>query len=100
MINFIIVVATILIVGGYFFYKRKKQSTTTTVESDPANQVQGTSDHKFEIYKDEKKEFRFRLKAGNGEVVAVSEGYKSKQACKNGIQSVKSGAMYAEITEV
>lgn len=44
---------------------------------------------KFECYKDKAGEFRFRLKAGNGETILSSEGYKSKASCKNGIASVQ-----------
>ena len=44
---------------------------------------------KFECYKDKRGEFRFRLKAGNGEVVLASEGYKAKASCKKGIASVQ-----------
>jgi len=44
---------------------------------------------KFEIYKDKAEGFRFRLKAGNGENILASQGYKSKASCKNGIESVK-----------
>ena len=44
---------------------------------------------KFECYKDKAGEFRFRLKAGNGENILASEGYKSKASCENGIQSVQ-----------
>lgn len=44
---------------------------------------------KFEIYKDKAGEFRFRLKAGNGEIILASEGYKAKTSCKNGIESVR-----------
>ena len=44
---------------------------------------------KFEIYKDKKGEFRFRLKASNGENILASEGYKTKRSCKNGINCVK-----------
>ncbi len=44
---------------------------------------------KFEIYKDKKGEFRFRLKSGNGENILASEGYKAKASAKNGIESVK-----------
>ena len=47
---------------------------------------------KFEIYKDEASEFRFRLKATNGEKILASEGYSSKEACQNGISSVKLNA--------
>ncbi|BDA78474.1 UPF0339 protein [Leptospira kobayashii] len=55
---------------------------------------------KFEIYKDKAGEYRFRLKAANGEVIATGEGYSSKQACENGIESVKKNAPAAEIVEV
>ena len=44
---------------------------------------------KFEIYKDKKGEFRFRLKAANGQPILASEGYSTKPACKNGIASVQ-----------
>lgn len=44
---------------------------------------------KFEIYKDKREEFRFRLKAGNGKTILVSEGYKTKTNCINGIESVR-----------
>lgn len=54
---------------------------------------------KFEVYKDKKGEFRFRLKASNGQVIAVGEGYTTKSACLNGIESVKKNAPDAEIIE-
>lgn len=44
---------------------------------------------KFEVYKDKKGEFRFRLKAGNGQNILGSEGYSKKASCMNGIESVK-----------
>lgn len=44
---------------------------------------------KFELYKDKKGEFRFRLKAGNGEIILASEGYKDRSGAMNGIESVK-----------
>lgn len=47
---------------------------------------------KFEIYKDKKGEFRFRLKAGNGENILSSEGYKVKSGATNGIASVQKNA--------
>ncbi|MBQ4253249.1 MAG: YegP family protein [Erysipelotrichaceae bacterium] len=43
---------------------------------------------KFEIYRDKKGEFRFRLKARNGEIILASEGYTAKPSCKKGIASV------------
>ena len=44
---------------------------------------------KFEVYKDKAGEFRFRLKAGNGQNILASEGYSAKAGCMNGIESVK-----------
>ncbi len=44
---------------------------------------------KFEIYNDKAGEFRFRLKASNGQNILASEGYSAKAGCKNGIESVK-----------
>jgi uncharacterized protein YegP (UPF0339 family) len=44
---------------------------------------------KFECYKDKAGEFRFRLKAANGETILSSEGYSSKSGCENGIASVR-----------
>ncbi|NNE12261.1 MAG: YegP family protein [Ilumatobacter sp.] len=47
---------------------------------------------KFELYKSKNGEFRFRLKASNGQVIAVGEGYKSKKSCLNGIESIRKNA--------
>lgn len=47
---------------------------------------------KFELYQDKGGEYRFRLKAGNGEKILASEGYKEKSGAENGIASVKKNA--------
>ncbi len=47
---------------------------------------------KFELYKDKAGEFRFRLKASNGQVILASEGYKQQAGAMNGINSVKKNA--------
>ncbi len=52
---------------------------------------------KFEIYTDKAGEFRFRLKATNGQVIAVSEGYTTKAACNNGVESVQKNAPEAPV---
>ena len=52
---------------------------------------------KFELYRDRSGEFRFRLKARNGSVIAVSEGYSAKTSCLGGIDSVRKNAPEAEI---
>ena len=54
---------------------------------------------KFEIYQDKAGEFRFRLKATNGQIVVVSEGYTALAGCENGIASVKKNAADAEIVD-
>jgi uncharacterized protein YegP (UPF0339 family) len=54
----------------------------------------------FEVYKDKQGEYRFRLKSVNGEVIASSEGYASKQNCLIGIDSVKINAATAVVVEL
>ncbi|MBR9884012.1 MAG: YegP family protein [Oceanospirillales bacterium] len=44
---------------------------------------------KFELYRDKAGEYRFRLKAGNGQTIGASEGYTAKSGAENGIESVK-----------
>lgn len=52
---------------------------------------------KFEIYQSgTKNEFRFRLKADNGQNILSSEGYSSKAACLNGVESVKKNSADAK----
>ena len=55
---------------------------------------------KVEVYTDARGEFRFRLKASNGQVIATGEGYKTKASCMNGIESIKKNAPEAKIVEV
>ena len=54
---------------------------------------------KFAVYKDSSGQFRFRLKAANNEIIAVSEAYTTKASCMNGIESVKTNAPVAEIDD-
>ena len=54
---------------------------------------------KFEVYQDKAGEFRFRLKAKNGQIIAASEGYTKIDSCLNGIESVKKNAPEATIEE-
>ena len=54
---------------------------------------------KFEVYKDKKGEFRFRLKAKNGQIIATGEGYTKADACLKGIASVQKNAKDAKIVE-
>lgn len=54
---------------------------------------------KFELYRDKAGAYRFRLKARNGEIIAVSADYTAWAGCKNGIESVKKNAANAAIME-
>ena len=54
---------------------------------------------KFEVYKDKRDEFRWRLRADNNQVIAVGEGYTTKAACMNGIESVQKNAPEAAIDD-
>ena len=73
-----------------------KCAAVAEVEDQTAAEVETKKHPKFEMYEDKSGEFRFRLKARNGEVIAVSEGYKAKASCKNGIESVVKNAADAE----
>jgi uncharacterized protein YegP (UPF0339 family) len=70
-----------------------------TVSVDIIGQVMRLPEPKFEWYKDKAGKFRFRLVAANGEKIAASEAYNSKEACVNGIESVKKNAPIAKIVE-
>ena len=50
----------------------------------------------YEVYTDAKGEQRFRLKAPNGEIILASEGYTTKAACMNGIESVRKNSALDE----
>lgn len=54
---------------------------------------------KFEIYQDAKGEYRFRLKSGNGEVVATGESYPTAAGARAGVAAVQRAAATATIVE-
>jgi uncharacterized protein YegP (UPF0339 family) len=54
---------------------------------------------KFEIFLDRKKQYRFHLKASNGEIIAASEAYETKAACLKGIKSIQKNAPAAQIID-
>ena len=54
---------------------------------------------KFEVYKDKAGKFRFRLKASNGQVIAVGEAYESKASAMKGVQSVQKNAPTATVDD-
>ena len=79
--------------------KSVQTNCTADVEDQTVENVAQVKNPKYEIYTDKSGEFRFRLKARNGEIIATSEGYKSKSGCVNGIESVKKNALGAEVSK-
>ena len=84
---------TILSSEGY----TTKASCLNGIESVKKNSQKETA---FETYEDKKGGFRFRLKAGNGEIIGQGESYTAKSGCANGVESVKKNAPDAKIIEV
>ena len=76
-----------------------KNAPVAAVEDQTVEGYEAAKHPKFEMYVDKAGEFRFRLKATNGQIIAVSEGYTSKAGCENGIASVKKNAADAEVVE-
>jgi uncharacterized protein len=55
---------------------------------------------KFEVYEGKSGKFYFRLKAGNGEIIATSQGYASEDGAKKGVESVKKNAPDAVVVVI
>ncbi len=77
----------------------KKNAPVANLEDQTVEGFEKEKHPKFELYTDKKGEFRFRLKAGNGEIIAVGEGYSGKAGCKNGIESVRRNVVDAAVEE-
>ena len=77
----------------------KKNAPIANLEDQTAEEYAKEKCPKFEMYIDKSGEYRFRLKATNGQTIATSEGYSAKAGCLNGIDSVKRNAPDAEIDE-
>lgn len=74
-----------------------KNAPVANVENQTVEGYEAMKHPKFEVYADKAGEFRFRLKATNGQVIAVSEGYKALNSCLNGVESVKKNAADSEV---
>jgi uncharacterized protein YegP (UPF0339 family) len=74
-----------------------KNAPIANVEDQTVEGFEKQKHPKFELYTDKAGEFRFRLKATNGEIIAVSEGYKTMASCQNGVASVKKNAVDAPV---
>ena len=76
-----------------------KNAPNANVEDQTVAGWENQTHPKFELYEDKGGEYRFRLKARNGEIIAVSQGYGTRANCLNGIESVRRNAPDAEIVE-
>ena len=77
----------------------RKNAPIAAIENQTVEGYKAEKHPKFEIYKDKAGEFRFRLKATNGQIIAVGESYKALAGCLNGIDSVKKNAPEAPIVK-
>ena len=77
----------------------KKNAVVANLEDQTVEGFETQKNPKFEVYLDKKGEYRFRLTATNGQIIAVGEGYKAKAGCLNGIESIKKNAPEAEVKE-
>ncbi|MBQ1706044.1 MAG: YegP family protein [Clostridia bacterium] len=75
----------------------RRNAPIAPVENQTVEGYQVEKHPKFEVYTDKAGEFRFRLKATNGQIIAVSESYKAMASCMNGIESVKKNAPDAPV---
>lgn len=78
----------------------RKTSAAAGIEDQTVEGFSELKHPKFEIYHDKGGEFRFRLKAKNGQIIGTSEGYKTRASCRNGVDSVIRNAAEAKIEEV
>lgn len=77
----------------------QKNAPVAAVENQTVKDFKVEKNPKFEVYADKAGEFRFRLKATNGQIIAVGEGYKAIKSCMNVIASVKKNAIDAKIVK-
>jgi len=78
----------------------RKNAVAAKLEDQTVEGFETVTNPKFEVYTDKAGEFRFRLKARNGEIIAVGEGYKAKASCLNGIDSIRRNAPDAEVVKL
>ena len=77
----------------------RKNAVDAKLEDQTVAGFETVTNPKFEVYKDKAGEFRFRLKARTGEIIAVGEGYKAKASCLTGIDSIRRNAPEAPVVK-
>lgn len=76
-----------------------RKNCASAIEDQTTEGFETVKNPKYEIYTDKAGEFRFRLKARNGEIIAAGEGYKTKTSCLKGIESIKKNAPEAKVVK-
>ena len=77
----------------------RKNAPVAAIEDQTIEGFATEKNPKFEVYKDNKGEYRFRLKATNGQIITTGEGYVAKASCLNGVESVRRNAPEAPVDE-
>lgn len=78
----------------------RKNAPAAKLEDRTVPESKVLTNPKFEMYQDRSGAYRFRLKARNGEIIAVSDAYTARAGCLNGIESVRKNAADAETEEL
>ncbi len=78
----------------------RKNAPEAPVEDQTVENFEQLKHPKFELYQDKAGEYRFRLKAKNGEIIATGESYKAKASCLNGIDSIKRNAPESPVIKI
>ncbi len=77
----------------------QKNAPIAAIEDQTVEGFEKQKHPKFEVYTDKKGGFRYRLKATNGQIIAVGEAYKAKKSCLGGIESVRKNAANGKIVK-
>lgn len=77
----------------------RRNAPAAKMEDQTESGCKALTNPKFELYRDRAGQYRFRLKARNGAIIAVSDGYSTRPGCRSGIESVQKNAAEAEIME-
>ena len=76
-----------------------RTNSAAAIEDQTVEGYETLKNPKFEVYTDKAGEYRFRLKARNGEIIGTGEGYKKKDSCLNGIESIRKNAPDAKLED-
>ena len=75
----------------------RKNAPIAKLEDQTVEGFENVTNPAFEVYRDKAGEYRFRLRARNGEIILTGEGYKAKASCLNGIESIRRNAPDATV---